>query len=344
VRVLEEVKRTSRCRASFALKEFERCSSDESYLTWAKQNTNIKKGDGKVKTTVLIFTLALGIACALSASAQTFKKVKVAKNAPVVQVASGGNSVWALASNGNPYIFNGKSFVLANAISLIQIAVGGGSAAQADAVWALNSSGNVYRASKNGSAWTFSQVPGALSLIEVGLGYQDSCHPYEVWGLNTSSAIFRYNFCRSTFDQIPGRLCELSVGAGDIWGAQCGPNVYRFNFFTGDFDQVADPFRAIPQLAVGPNGDVWATDTGSGTYYKYDVSAGFQLFGCCANQIEAGGNGVWFLGGTEIFHYDPSVPRFEEFFGASPVSLSVGSGGGVWGVDSSHQVFAFSTP
>src|SRR3974390_79294 len=128
-----------------------------------------------MKTNVTILTLVLGIACMQSAPAQSFKKVKVSGGAPIFQVASGGASVWALASNGHPYIFNGHSFVLANSIALSQIAVGGGNAAQADAVWALNSSGNIYRASKSAGIWTFSQVPGVLDLIQVGLGYQDSC-------------------------------------------------------------------------------------------------------------------------------------------------------------------------
>ena len=126
-----------------------------------------------MKTNVTVLALALGIASLQSAPAQTFKNVKVNGNAPLVQVASGGTSVWALASNGNPYIFNGKSFALANTISLSQIAVGGGHAAQADAVWALNSSGSIYHATKNGLSWVFSQVPGALDLIAVGPGYRD---------------------------------------------------------------------------------------------------------------------------------------------------------------------------
>jgi hypothetical protein len=114
------------------------------------------------KSLAIILALVLGMACTQFAPAQTFKKVKVGGSAPIVQVASGGASVWALASNGNPYRFNGKSFAFANTISLSQLAVGGGNAAQADAVWGLNSSGNIFRASKSGTSWIFSQVPGVL--------------------------------------------------------------------------------------------------------------------------------------------------------------------------------------
>jgi hypothetical protein len=286
----------------------------------------------------------LGIACLQSAPAQTFKKAKVTLNAPIVQVASGGASVWALASNGNPYIFNGKSFVLANSISLSQIAVGGGNAAQADAVWALNSSGSIFRASKIGTSWTFSQVAGVLDLIAVGPGYQDSCHPYEVWGLNTSSQIFRYNFCGNKFDQEPGSLCDVHVGGGDIWGADCGPDVFRFNFSTGFFDQISDPFAAFPALTVGPNGAVWAIHTGDDSIYQFDPFVGFQQMTlCCYSQLQAGGDGVWALGGNAIVRFEPSALAFVQVPGSLD-SISVGSGGGVWGINSAHQVFAFSTP
>lgn len=298
-----------------------------------------------MKSNVVILAVAVAIACMQSAPAQTFKKISISKNVPVVQVAPGGSSVWALASNGNPYILKGKSFALANTIALTQIAVGGGNAAQADEVWGLNSAGSIYRASKSGTSWIFSQVPGLLDAIAVGPGYQDSCHPYEVWGLNPGSQIYRYNFCRSNFDQMPGFLCDIHVGGGGVWGAQCGPNTYRFNFSTGVFEPINSPFFGFPALTVGPTGEVWALDTAtSGELYRYDpVYGGFQYIACCSSQIQAGGNGVWTLSGGHIDRWEPSTLRFVQVAG-SLISISVGSGGGVWGINSSHQVFAFSTP
>jgi Tectonin domain len=296
------------------------------------------------KSFVAMLVLALGIAYMQSASAQSFKRVTVSNNTPLAQVASGGASVWALASNGNPYIFNGTSFVLANTISLSQIAVGGGNAAQADAVWALNSSGSIYRAHNNGTSWVFSQVPGSLDLVEVGPGYQDRCHPYEVWGLNTGSQIYRYNFCTKSFDQEPGFLCDIHVGGGDIWGAACGPNVYRFNFSTGNFDPILDPFGAFPTLTVGPGGVEWAIDTSTSDVYRYDDSAGFVNLGCCLTQIQAGGNGVWGVkGNNTVYRWEASAQHFGQVAGLL-TSISVGSGGGVWGINSSQQVFRFTTP
>jgi hypothetical protein len=299
----------------------------------------------QMKTKLIILALTLAVAGMQSAPAQTFKKVKVALNAPIAQVSSGGISVWALGSNGHPYVLSGKTLVLANSITLSQIAVGGGNAFQADAVWALNSSGAIFRASKSAGVWTFTQVPGVLDLIQVGPGYHDSCHPYEVWGLNASAQIYRYNYCTGNFDQEPGILCDIHVGGNEeIWGAQCGPNVYRFNFGSGSFDQITDPFGAFPVLAVGTTG-VWAIDTSNSVVYQYDpFAATFEaVIGCCSQQIQAGGDGVWILAGGQILRYDPTSLLFADVPG-SLVSISVGNGGGVWGVNGAHQVFAFSTP
>jgi hypothetical protein len=298
----------------------------------------------KGKLIVVMLALALGTASMQSAQAQTFKKVKVSLNAPLVQVASGGASVWALASNGHPYVLKGKSFALANTISLSQIAVGGGTLFQADEVWALNSSGSVYRASKSGASWIFSQVSGSLDLIVVGPGYQDSCHPYEVWGLNPSSQIFRYNFCGNNFDQEPGSLCNIVVGGGDIWGSDCGPDVFLFDFSAGVFGQVGARFSGFPLLTVGPNNAVLGIDTSNSELWEV-YGSGWASLGLGWSQIQAGGNGVWALSSANsVYRWGPGASDFTQVPGVALVSISVGTGGGVWGINSSHQVFAFSTP
>jgi hypothetical protein len=298
----------------------------------------------KLNSLAVVLTLVLGMTFTRSTSAQTFKQVTVQGKVPIIQVASGGASVWALASSGHPYVYKANHFASASSIFLCQIAAGGGNSAQPDDVFGLDCSGNIYRASLSGTTWSFSQIPGVLDLIQVGPGYRDSCHPYEVWGLNTASQIYRYNYCTSGFQQVPGFLCDLHVGGGDIWGAQCGPNVYRFNFTTSVFDQIPTQFSAFPQLTVGSNGDVWATDTSDSLVYKYneDAKAFLGSFGCCVSQIQAG-NGVWALDGQNIYRWEPSAMKFGQVFGQL-ASISVGSGGGVWGINSSHQVFAFSTP
>ena len=299
------------------------------------------------KSFVKMLALVLGIACTQSAPAQTFKHVNVKGGVPLVQIAAGGASVWALASNGNPYILMGKTFVLANSISLTQLAVGGGNAFQKDAVWGLNSSGNIYKATKSGTLWLFSQVPGVLDFIAVGIGYKDTCHPYEVWGLS-STLIYRYNFCSQSFEQEPGTLLSLAVGGGDVWGYEGTAKLYRFDFFSQSFELV-DQFGEVEQLTVGPNG-VWASVNG-GNMVEVDWYRDFQglhhvvasLYGQSI-QLKAGGDGVWGIGPVQqVYRLDSDLAAFFQIPGAL-VSISVGSGGGVWGIDGAGKAYAFSTP
>ena len=289
---------------------------------------------------LLLVALMVVIACTQSAPAQTFKRVKVKGGATLAQIAAGGASVWARASNGNPYILKGKLFVLANSISLSQIAVGGGNALQADAVWGLDSSGNIYKATKSGTSWVFSPIPGVLDFIAVGIGYNDSCHPYEVWGLNSAAQIFRYNFCVQNWDQVPGSLATLAVGGGEIWGINGNGKPFRFNFDTLLFDQ---SFSGTPeQIAVGPNG-VWALDSNYVEVFDY-VHQSFYSTSTDATQIQAGGNGIWGIDiYQQIFRLEATTARRSLFPGAL-VSISVGSGGGVWGLDSSGKAYGFTTP
>jgi hypothetical protein len=313
----------------------------EPAATQRSKETSMK--NKKLNSLAVVLTLVLGMTFNRSASAQTFKQVNVQGKVPIIQVAPGGASVWALASSGHPYIYKANHFASASGIFLCQISVGGGNLAQADGVFGLDCSGNIYRASLNGTTWSFSQIPGVLDVIHVGPGYRDSCHPYEVWGLNQFGQIYRYNYCSSQFDQEPGALCDIHVGGGDIWGVDCGRDAFRFNFTTGFFDQIPTQFSAIAQLAISSSGDVWAQDTSDSIVYKYNDDANaFVSFGCCVTDVQAG-DGVWVLDGSNIYRWEPSALKFGQV-GGSFISVSVGSGGGVWGINSSHQVFAFSTP
>lgn len=295
----------------------------------------------------LLFGALVGMACTQSSPAQTFKRVPVNGGAALVQIAPGGASVWARASNGKPYIFKTNKFVRANNIALTQIAVGGGNMVQADAVWGLDSSNRIYTGAKSGSTWVFSQVPGVLDFIAVGPGYEDSCHPYEVWGLNPAAQIFRYNYCLQNWEQIAGTLSTMAVGGGDVWGLNGSGLPFVFNFATLSFEAPSDvPGRTYSQITVGPYG-AWAIDRTADVYVYDNLLFEFFFVGVGIDQMQAGGNGVWGINhthsGHRIFRFQPSTLTFVQMADQA-LSLSVGSGGGVWGLDSSGKAYAFSTP
>ena len=294
----------------------------------------------RVKHFANLLAVVLVVACVPSAPAQTFKRVKVKGGASIREVASGGVSVWARADNGNPYVLKGKQFVLANNVSLNSIAVGGGSKFQADEVWGLDSpAGNIYRATKSGSSWTFSHIPGVLWQIAVGPGYQDRCHPYEVWGLNFSTQIFRYNFCGKNFEQVSGSLALLKVGGDGIWGVNAHGAIFRFNFATGGFVQLPGK---LTNLTVGPNG-FWGLFADQ-IYQFYDDIQNFAQLPGSLIWIQAGGDGVWGVDAfDQLFRLEPSTSTFVQVPGKF-FYVSVGSGPGVWAVGFAHDVYAFSAP
>jgi len=296
------------------------------------------------KASVVVLALALAIALSPSARAQSFQKVSVKGNAKMMQVASGGASVWALATNGHPYIYKTNKFLQASAISLTQIAVGGGNLRQPDTVWGLDSSGNIYNATKSGTSWVFNQAPGVLSFIAVGIGYQDSCHLYEVWGLNPSAGIYRFNYCIGNWENIPGTLQTLAVGGGEVWGVNGYGEVYNYDFESRAFIKRDLPFPLAGPVAVGPDG-AWVV-YGTGDLVELIGNDGYLFTGDPVNTyavINAGGDGVWGLDSAgEIFLLRHSI-RWAVQIPGSLATISVGSGAGVWGINPIGQVFAFST-
>ncbi|HTT24880.1 MAG TPA: tectonin domain-containing protein [Candidatus Sulfotelmatobacter sp.] len=299
----------------------------------------------KTKSLVVMLAFVVAMLSSRSTQAQTFKKVNVQHRAKMAQIASGGASVWGLDTNGHPYIFKGASFVQASTISLAQIAVGGGSTRQPDAVWAVDWAYNIYHVVKSGTTYLFNQIPGSLDTIAVGIGYQDGCHPYEVWGLNYAAEIWRFDFCKNNWDQIWGSLQTLAVSGGDVWGINGNGDLYVFDYGTLGFQQANS---GALQVAVEPQG-VWMLSQESGhTYVEQIGGNGYSARACCGasslTQIQAG-DGVWGVNASgEVFVLRYAQFEFVQIPGAVLASVSVGAGTGVWGIDFSGQVWAFSTP
>jgi Tectonin domain len=291
------------------------------------------------KSLAVILVLMLGTACVQSATAQTFKRVKVKGGVSLVQVAAGTSSVWAVGSNRRPYIYQNGRFERPRAhVFLTQITVGGGSAVQPDTVWGLDSAGGIY-----GTLYpytrSFYKVPGVLDFIAVGPGYSENCHPYEVWGLNAAAQIFRYNYCSMAFEQEPGTLGSLAVGGGAVWGINGNGEIFRFNFTTLVFDQLPG---FLTQITAGPNG-IWGLFGTQIYQFSDNIQNFFQLPGSLTH-IQAGGNGVWGLDSSgAILRLEPSTGSFVQIPGTLG-QISVGNGGGVWGINSLNQTYTFSTP
>jgi len=296
----------------------------------------------------ILLLLICGASLIVPASAQHFQQI----NGSLVSIAAGANEVFGIDDFFKVWRFNAatQTFVRVGKTKLGQIAVGGGTLTQPDEVWG-QANGQVYR--YNYTTKTFDEIPGPLlSPITVGVGAYDNCHPYEVWGLTSSQQIFRYNHCTSTFTQITGSLTQISTGNGDVWGLNSSGQVFYFALGAQEFVQ-APGAGTFSQITVGIN-DVWGFGLGGideYTLYRYDPNSGqwisFGASGGSGDQVVAGGDGVWIIEPPgNIYHYDSGgqAYTFDQVTGATLTSVAVGSGAGVWGVNSSHQVFTFVRP
>jgi hypothetical protein len=107
---------------------------------------------------------------------------------------------------------------------------------------------------------------------------------------------------------------------------------------------------SLSQITVGP-GDVWGGYTpgrrgqGQQSVWQFNPATQnwFQLPGI-VRVIVAGGNEVWGLNNSnQIFKFTPSTQTWTQFTGTFS-QLAIGSGGGIWTLDTSNNVYYFVTP
>jgi hypothetical protein len=326
-------------------------------------------------------TLICWAAAVLPASAQHFQQIPGSLN--YVSAGANEvwgfrcTKQYCLESDVYRFNFTTKKFVGAAKPpqGLLSITVGGGSAMQPDEVWALDISNIPYQ--YNPTTKKFDQIQvasGSLTQIAVGYGDSDNCHPYEVWGVFGPFVInprtFRYNYCTLQFDEIqatnggfgvPAPFAQIAVSAGDVWGIDefsCLWHLYyvsgtNADWSAGDYsgNGNCDYLATAQQVAVGVSA-MWTNDP-YGDLYSWDattlqlnpaVSPGFPII-----QIAAGGDGVWII----CQNASPNllyrlIPGWGGFIFVStpspPTWVAVGSGAGVWAIDSSNDVYAWVRP
>jgi hypothetical protein len=329
------------------------------------------------------FTVCLTLICltaaVVPASAQHFEQIP---SITLSEVAAGRNEVWGLQfPGGRIWRYNPTSQRFAPvAGSLSQIAVGGGSLLQQDQVWGVNGAG-FFSFNLSTNAYTQHNPPGAATYfnqIAVGAGDEDplGCHPYEVWGLASAAPAwyglpYRYNYCTGQFVQIPlpsgstTPFSNIAVAArgSDVWALDTNAHIWHLYtcFCAGGWTQVFGGYDGdtLQQIAVGVN-DVWGRD-GNGSIYRYNpyTFSFLQVQGennaGLAMQIAVGGDGVWAIEGSDSYN----GLRFCPMCGNSPgnqqsglfvpvgsfwTHVAVGSGAGVWVINSSNQVFTWVRP
>lgn len=158
----------------------------------------------------------------------------------------------------------------------------------------------------------------------------------------------------ATFEQVPGSLSQISVGAdGAVWGLDSNQNIFSYDSSTGQFVQVPG---ALTQIAVGNAAAVWGLNA-QGLIFRWDASNGsWTYIPGFLNQITVGADGdVWGLsantqgqcatvptgqllenGCTFVWHYNQQAQTWN-YVDTSPISiyegvtqLAVGNDGAVY--------------
>jgi hypothetical protein len=273
-----------------------------------------------------------------TAAAQRFEQIP---GVTLTRIAVGNQSVLGIDQFNQVFDYKpaSNSFQLIPGQQLISIAAGGGTLVQPDEVWGLSATHQIFRLGSNGA---FQQVPGLLTQITVGPGYE-ACHPAEVWGLNSSSDVFRFDFCSGQFHLAASHLLiQISVGEHEVWGLNAVGAIFHWNFNTFVFENVPG---VLNQISAGPAGVVWGVDT-AGKVFRLSrdrEGAKFLEVGGPLAVVSVGGNGVFALDFQQgILHFDESAQQFVPVLGLLD-SITVGNGGGVWGLSGGQGVFVFKT-
>ena len=314
---------------------------------------------------VCLILICWTAAAVVSASAQTFLHIP----GSLSSIAAGRNEVWGLQFPGGLiWRFNPSTQLFYQVSgSLSQIAVGGGTLLQPDQVWGVNGAG-VFSFNLTNNAYIQHNPPGAttyFSQVAVGKGGaldSTGCHPFEVWGLAasvpaSSGLPYRYNYCTNEFVQVapPSStpLTHIATGGGDVWALDANAYIWHCVLASGseEWTRVGGGYEGtLQQITVGVN-DVWGLD-GYGTVYRYDPIYGTFVsnpswgnVGYDVTRIAAGGDGVWtVVGGTDyVEFFNPSTQSLErlEPFLSPWAQITVGSGAGIWMLNSSNQIYNF---
>jgi hypothetical protein len=118
--------------------------------------------------------------------------------------------------------------------------------------------------------------------------------------------------------------------------------IWHYNLVTQAWAQINGGYNnTLREITVGVN-DVWGLGS-NGTLYRSNPFRGGEFVGVAAGKwIAAGGDGVWGLGLDEdIVHLTSRVPQYQIILNAEPLVTAVGSGGGVWLLDTSSRVYVF---
>jgi len=160
-----------------------------------------------------------------------------------------------------------------------------------------------------------------------------------VWGINAAHQVFRSN--GRTFDLVPGVLLRtISASWGPVWGIDAANQIFRFNWRT--FDQIPGTLVSIA-VGVGIRDKVWGVNAAQ-EVFEFNGRTFDQIRGAVLSAVFAGGGiPVWGIdAANQIFRYGRGFHQVPGFLTSIAVGVGrVSQDQFVWGINAANEVFRF---
>lgn len=147
-------------------------------------------------------------------------------------------------------------------------------------IWGTNAIGQVWRYSG-----TWHQIPAPVKMKDISIGPNG-----DVWSVSFDGDIYNFNY--TTWEQIPGKLKNISVGpfGYGIWGTNDSDQIWNY-------DTVKKVWTLIPgklkNISVGKNGDILGTNQDN-IIWRYNKDYTWSMVPGKLNTISVGPNGeLW---------------------------------------------------
>ena len=176
----------------------------------------------------------------------------------LTRISNGQSGVWGVNKADNIYKLNadGKSWTRISG-GLVQVSSGA-------SVWGVNRNDNIYKYLGNNN---WQQIPGGLVNIDVS-------DKDRVWGVNRGQNIYRWT--GSNWQQISGKLIQVSVGESGVWGVNAANNIYYRTGTYGDVDTAGSGWQQVPgklKWISSGSGLVVGVNSANNIYYRAGISA-----------------------------------------------------------------------
>ncbi len=204
-------------------------------------------------------------------------------------------------------------------------------------IWGTNGVGAIFvrdYAAFATSSWQTSH--GSLAQIAVGR-QADATGCCPVWGVNAQQSIFRLRVdrTRATWEQIPGTLKQISVGAAGVWGVNAKNQIFKFQSGSSTGGSWAPQPGSLASVAVGDN-DVWGVNATGQIFRLSNVqNAKWEAVSGSLSQISISGSLVCGVNAKGELHYSHDTKTWALLTnrGAPQFAQCSTNGQSVWALD-----------